>query len=133
MIRTPPRRAAWPACTATTAFDRRALVDVPRHVVLTEELTSVVAPTIVVLGDSCPLIEAHKVGGVAISSVLGCRGAAVLPERMSAKHCEWLARWTNNPADLVRTPGTESNVKEPTHVAPRWLPIRKTSCSTRRA
>jgi len=51
-------------------------------------------------------------GGVAISTVLGCRGVAVLPEGMSAERFEWLARWTKDPSDVVRTPGTESNVKE---------------------
>jgi len=125
--------------------DRRALVDVPRHVVLPEELTGVAAPIIVVFGDRFPLIATHKVlaayaclvprlvtgrfdparhraiwpstgnycrGGVAISRVLGCRGVAVLPEGMSAERFEWLARWTDDPSDVVRTPGTESNVKE---------------------
>ena len=51
-------------------------------------------------------------GGVAISRVLGCRGVAVLPEGMSNERFEWLARWVSAPADVVRTPGTESNVKE---------------------
>ena len=51
-------------------------------------------------------------GGVAISRLLGCRGVAVLPEGMSRERFEWLERWVNDPADIVRTPGTESNVKE---------------------
>jgi cysteine synthase len=51
-------------------------------------------------------------GGVAISRLLGCRGVAVLPEGMSRERFEWLARWVSDPADIVRTPGTESNVKE---------------------
>lgn len=51
-------------------------------------------------------------GGVAISKVLGCRGVAVLPEGMSAERFEWLSRWTQSPDDIIRTPGTESNVKE---------------------
>jgi len=51
-------------------------------------------------------------GGVAISRILGCRGVAVLPEGMSAERFEWLARWTSGPDDVVRTPGSESNVKE---------------------
>jgi cysteine synthase len=51
-------------------------------------------------------------GGVAISRILGCRGVAILPEGMSAERFEWLGRWVGSPADIVRTPGTESNVKE---------------------
>jgi cysteine synthase len=51
-------------------------------------------------------------GGVAISKVLGCRAVAVLPEGMSAERFDWLERWVSDPADIVRTPGTESNVKE---------------------
>ncbi|MGQ0849728.1 MAG: pyridoxal-phosphate dependent enzyme [Actinomycetota bacterium] len=51
-------------------------------------------------------------GGVAISRLMGCRGAAVLPEGMSRERFEWLEAWTDDPQDLIRTPGTESNVKE---------------------
>ncbi len=51
-------------------------------------------------------------GGVAISRILGCRGVAVLPEGMSQERFDWLDRWVSDPADIVRTPGTESNVKE---------------------
>jgi cysteine synthase len=51
-------------------------------------------------------------GGVAISRILGCRGVAVLPEGMSRERFEWLAQWVAEPADIIRTPGTESNVKE---------------------
>ena len=51
-------------------------------------------------------------GGVAISRILGCRGVAVLPEGMSAERFEWLAGWVDDPADVIRTPGSESNVKE---------------------
>lgn len=51
-------------------------------------------------------------GGVAISRILGCRGVAVLPEGMSAERFAWLERWVADPADVIRTPGTESNVKE---------------------
>ena len=51
-------------------------------------------------------------GGVAISRILGCRGVAVLPAGMSAERFEWLARWVADPSDVIRTPGTESNVKE---------------------
>ncbi|HEX2848929.1 MAG TPA: pyridoxal-5'-phosphate-dependent protein subunit beta [Acidimicrobiales bacterium] len=51
-------------------------------------------------------------GGVAISRILGCRGVAVLPEGMSEERFEWLRRWVVDPADIITTRGTESNVKE---------------------
>ncbi len=51
-------------------------------------------------------------GGVAISRILGCRSVAVLPEGMSAERFSWLENWVANPDDIVRTYGTESNVKE---------------------
>ncbi|MFO0554190.1 MAG: hypothetical protein U0271_37765 [Polyangiaceae bacterium] len=52
-------------------------------------------------------------GGVAISRILGCHGVAVLPAGMSRERFAWLERWCLDPAtDIVRTPGTESNVKE---------------------
>jgi cysteine synthase len=51
-------------------------------------------------------------GGVAISRLMGCRGVAVLPENMSAERFRWLERWVSEPGDIVRTPGSESNVKE---------------------
>jgi len=51
-------------------------------------------------------------GGVAISRLLACRGVAVLPEGMSRERFAWLERWVERPEDIVRTPGTESNVKE---------------------
>jgi cysteine synthase len=51
-------------------------------------------------------------GGVAISRIMGCRGVAVLPEGMSQERFDWLERWVTDPADIIRTPGTESNVKE---------------------
>jgi cysteine synthase len=51
-------------------------------------------------------------GGVAISRILGCRGVAVLPEGMSRERFDWLAQWVAEPEDVIRTPGTESNVKE---------------------
>ncbi|MCY1219952.1 cysteine synthase A [compost metagenome] len=51
-------------------------------------------------------------GGVAISRILGCRGIAVLPEGMSRERFDWLERWVADATDIVRTPGTESNVKE---------------------
>ena len=51
-------------------------------------------------------------GGVAISRILGCRGVAVLPENMSQERFDWLDRWVAEPSDIIRTPGSESNVKE---------------------
>jgi cysteine synthase len=51
-------------------------------------------------------------GGVAVSRIMGCRGVAVLPENMSQERFAWLERWVEDPADIVRTRGSESNVKE---------------------
>ena len=51
-------------------------------------------------------------GGIAISRILGCRGVAVLPAGMSRERFDWLKEWVSDPADIIRTPGTESNVKE---------------------
>jgi cysteine synthase len=51
-------------------------------------------------------------GGVAISRTLGCRGVAILPAGMSDERFEWLGRWVSEPGDIIRTPGTESNVRE---------------------
>ncbi len=51
-------------------------------------------------------------GGVAISRILGCRAAAVLPAGMSQERFDWLERWVSDKRDIIRTPGTESNVKE---------------------
>lgn len=51
-------------------------------------------------------------GGVAISKLMGCRGVAILPEGMSQERFDWLERWTDGPEDVVRTAGSESNVKE---------------------
>ena len=52
-------------------------------------------------------------GGVAISRILGCRGVAVLPAGMSRERFDWLAAMGDAiPRDIIRTPGTESNVKE---------------------
>jgi cysteine synthase A len=51
-------------------------------------------------------------GGVAISRIMGCRGIAVLPENMSRGRFAWLESWVSDPADIVRTTGSESNVKE---------------------
>jgi cysteine synthase A len=51
-------------------------------------------------------------GGVAISRLMGCRGIAVLPENMSRARFAWLDAWVADPADIIRTPGSESNVRE---------------------
>ena len=51
-------------------------------------------------------------GGVAISRIMGCRGVAVLPEGMSKERFDWLSEWIAGPEDVIRTFGTESNVKE---------------------
>jgi cysteine synthase len=52
-------------------------------------------------------------GGVAISRIMGCHGVAILPEGMSQERFDWLDRWCADPAeDIIRTFGTESNVKE---------------------
>lgn len=52
-------------------------------------------------------------GGVAISRIMDCRGVAILPAGMSRERFDWLDRWCLDPAsDVIRTVGTESNVKE---------------------
>jgi cysteine synthase len=51
-------------------------------------------------------------GGVAISRILDCRSVAILPEGMSRERFQWLENWVMDPSDIVRTYGTESNVKE---------------------
>ena len=52
-------------------------------------------------------------GGIAISRLMDSRGVAILPAGMSQERFDWLDRWCTNPAeDVIRTVGTESNVKE---------------------
>ncbi|MFH1263001.1 MAG: pyridoxal-5'-phosphate-dependent protein subunit beta [Pseudomonadota bacterium] len=51
-------------------------------------------------------------GGVAISRITGCRGVAILPEGMSQERFNWLDKWVSHPDDVIKTYGTESNVKE---------------------
>jgi cysteine synthase A len=51
-------------------------------------------------------------GGIAVSRILGCRGIAVLPQGMSEERFDWLRQWVGRPEDIIRTPGSESNVKE---------------------
>ena len=48
-------------------------------------------------------------GGVFDCALLGCPSVAVLPEGMSRERFEWLEGMG---AEVIRTPGTESNVKE---------------------
>ncbi|MCP4044889.1 MAG: pyridoxal-phosphate dependent enzyme [Gammaproteobacteria bacterium] len=119
--------------------------NVPEYTILPSSLTGVAAPIVVLLGDTFPMISAHKVlpayaclaprlitgqfnpvsdravwpstgnycrGGVAISRILGCRGVAVLPEGMSRERFDWLEQWVVDSSDIIRTPGSESNVKE---------------------
>ena len=51
-------------------------------------------------------------GGIAISRILNCRGVAVLPEGMSEERFAWLRAWVLEHHGIIRTPGSESNVKE---------------------
>jgi cysteine synthase len=51
-------------------------------------------------------------GGVAIARLMGARGVAVLPEGMSDERFRWLDKWVMSPEDVIKTSGTESNVKE---------------------
>ena len=52
-------------------------------------------------------------GGIAISRIIASRGVAILPEGMSQERFDWLDKWCENPAeDVIRTHGTESNVKD---------------------
>ncbi|NOZ75228.1 MAG: pyridoxal-phosphate dependent enzyme, partial [FCB group bacterium] len=48
-------------------------------------------------------------GGVYDSALLGCESIAVLPEEMSRERFDWLK---NMGAEVIATPGSESNVKE---------------------
>ena len=48
-------------------------------------------------------------GGVFNSKILGCKSVAILPEEMSRERFEWLDR---SGAEIIATPGCESNVKE---------------------
>ena len=118
----------------------------PAYLELPKSITGVDARIVVVLGNTFPMIAAHKVlaayaclvtrmvtgrfdpkknkaiwpstgnycrGGIAISRILECRGVAVLPEQMSKERFNWLEKWTLKPEeDIVRTTGSESNVKE---------------------
>ncbi len=48
-------------------------------------------------------------GGAFDSALLGCRAVAILPEEMSRERFAWLE---GIGAEIIRTPGSESNVKE---------------------
>ena len=48
-------------------------------------------------------------GGAYNASLLGCESIAILPEGMSEERFEWLSRVSG---EIIRTPGSESNVKE---------------------
>lgn len=48
-------------------------------------------------------------GGAFDSALMGCRGVAILPEGMSQERFDWLKQIG---AEVIATPGTESNVKE---------------------
>lgn len=48
-------------------------------------------------------------GGAFDSALLGCQAVAILPEEMSRERFEWLE---SIGAEIIRTPGGESNVKE---------------------
>ncbi len=110
---------------------RTGQVDVPDHVVLPTELTGIDAKIKVLAAYGClaprlitgqfdpsvhlaiwPSTGNYCRGGVAISRIMQCHGVAVLPEGMSQERFDWLARWVLDPSDVIRTPGTESNVKE---------------------
>ena len=51
-------------------------------------------------------------GGVAISKILGLKSVAILPEGMSKERFAWLEKWVEDKNDIIKTTGTESNVKE---------------------
>jgi len=51
-------------------------------------------------------------GGVAISKILGLKSVAILPEGMSRERFSWLEKWVDDKKDIIKTTGTESNVKE---------------------
>ena len=48
-------------------------------------------------------------GGAFDSHLMGCKAVAILPEEMSRERFEWLAEIE---AEIIKTPGCESNVKE---------------------
>lgn len=126
-------------------LDRRSRISVPRYLELPKVLTGIDATILVAVGQTFPMISAHKVlaayaclaprlitgqfdpsrhraiwpstgnycrGGVAISRIMDCRSSAILPEGMSLERFQWLEEWVTEKSDIVRTAGTESNVRE---------------------
>ena len=65
---------------------------------------------------SAPFSRSARKAGIPIyagvARILNCRGVAVLPAGMSRERFDWLQDWVSDPGDIIRTPGTESNVKE---------------------
>ncbi|MEZ5256955.1 MAG: hypothetical protein R2705_08720 [Ilumatobacteraceae bacterium] len=116
-----PRRAAQGADRGRFADHRRvrrSLPDDHRPQVLAAY--SCLAPR-VICGQFDPTVHRavwpstgnYARGGIAISRIMACRGVAILPEGMSQERFDWLDRWCANPAeDVIKTVGTESNVKE---------------------
>jgi len=51
-------------------------------------------------------------GGISVSTIMGCRGVAILPEQMSKERFDWLEKWAMDKSDIIKTYGCESNVKE---------------------
>ena len=49
--------------------------------------------------------------GVALSRILGYESTVILPSTASAGHVRWLEDWIDDPDSVVRTSGTESDVK----------------------
>jgi cysteine synthase len=111
------------------------------HVVLPPELTGVDAPIVVIYGKDFPsgshkvgaaysvLLEMelfgevdpavntlvwpstgnYGIGGAWVGGRMGCRGIVVLPEDMSRERFEMISSYG---AEIIKTPGSESNVKE---------------------
>ena len=48
-------------------------------------------------------------GGVAISTILGCRSVAVLPEEMSRERFQWLEKWVREPSDIAISLGSRTH------------------------
>jgi cysteine synthase A len=111
----PPALTGVEACIVTVLGDRFPMIRA--HKVLAAY--ACLAPRIVT-GQFDPTTQRavwpstgnYARGGVAISRIMGCRGIAVLPENMSRARFAWLESWVADPADIIRTPGSESNVKE---------------------
>ena len=68
-------------------------------------------------------------GGVAISRILGCRSAAILPEGMSAERFHWLEQWVSSRATSSVPSAPRATSRRSTTSAPSWEPTRRTSSS----